>query len=168
VGKLLGMTHAMKSGLGSFTVELPGGVLVSSLVVVNALGDVRDPATGKIVAGARTTPQGRDFADSQKLIIERPPAGLVRANTTLAVVATNAALSKVEATKLARLGGLGMARAIYPVNTGSDGDTIFALSLGTQRSNIDSLGAAAAGCVVESILRAVRSARSMGGLPGLG
>jgi L-aminopeptidase/D-esterase-like protein len=167
VGKLLGMTHAMKSGVGTFTVELPGHVLVSSLAVVNALGDVRDPSTGKIVAGARTTPQGRDFADSQKLIIERPPAGLVRANTTLVVVATNAALSKVEATKLARLGGLGMARTIYPVNTGSDGDTIFALSLGALRSNIDSLGAAAAGCVAESILRAVRSARSLGGLPGL-
>jgi L-aminopeptidase/D-esterase-like protein len=168
VGKLLGMTHAMKSGVGCFTVEMPGGVLVASLVAVNALGDVRDPSTGKIVAGARTAPDGREFADSQKLIIERPPAGLVRANTTLAVVATNAALSKVEATKLARLAGLGMARAIYPVNTGSDGDTTFALSLGSLRANIDSLGAAAADCVVQSILRAVRSARSMGGLPGLG
>jgi L-aminopeptidase/D-esterase-like protein len=120
------------------------------------------------VAGARTAPDGREFADSQKLIIERPPEGLVRANTTLAVVATNAALSKVEATKLARLAGLGMARAIYPVNTGSDGDTTFALSLGSLRANIDSLGAAAADCVVQSILRAVRAARSMGGLPGLG
>jgi L-aminopeptidase/D-esterase-like protein len=168
VGKILGMSHGMKSGLGSFTVEMPGKVLVSSLVVVNALGDVRDPSTGKIVAGARTTPEGTEFADSQKLIVERPPAGLVRQNTTLAVVATNAALSKVEATKLARLAGLGMARAIYPVNTGSDGDTIFALSLGSLRANIDSLGAAAADCVVQSILRAVRSARSLGGLPGLG
>jgi L-aminopeptidase/D-esterase-like protein len=168
VGKLLGMSHAMKSGVGSFTVEMPGGVLVASLVAVNALGDVRDPSTGKIVAGARTAPDGREFADSQKLIIERPPEGLVRANTTLAVVATNAALSKVEATKLARLAGLGMARAIYPVNTGSDGDTTFALSLGSLRANIDSLGAAAADCVVQSILRAVRAARSMGGLPGLG
>ncbi len=168
VGKLLGMSHAMKSGLGSFTLELPGKVLVSSLVVVNALGDVRDPSSGRIVAGARTTPEGREFADSQKLIIEHPPVGLVRSNTTLAVVATNAALSKVEATKLARLGGLGMARAIYPVNTGSDGDTVFALSMGSLRANIDSVGAAAADCVVQSILRAVKSARSMGGLPGLG
>jgi len=167
VGKMLGMNRAMKSGLGSFTISMPGGVLVSSLVVVNAVGDVRDPATGKIVAGARTTNDGREFADSQKLIIERPPAGLVRQNTTLAVVATNAALSKVETTKLARLGSLGLARAIYPVNTNSDGDTIFALSLGTQRGNLDSLGAAAADCVVQAILRAVRQARTMGGLPGL-
>ena len=168
VGKLMGMSHAMKSGLGSFTLEMPDGVLVSSLVVVNAVGDVRDPSSGKIVAGARTTADGKEFADGQKLIIERPPAGLVRQNTTLAVVATNAALSKVEATKLARLGGLGLARAIYPVNTGSDGDIIFGLSLGTLRANIDSLGAAAADCVVQSILRAVRFARPMGGLPGLG
>ena len=167
VGKMLGFSHAMKSGLGTFTVQLPGGVLVSSLVVVNALGDVRDPSTGKIVAGARTAAGGRDFADSQKLIIERPPAGLVRANTTLAVVATNAALTKTEASKLARLAGLGMARAIYPVNTMSDGDTLFALSLGSLRGNVDSLGAAAADCVVQSILRAVRTARSLGGLPGL-
>ncbi len=168
VGKMLGMSHAMKSGLGSCSMELPGGVRVASLVVVNALGDVRDPSTGKIVAGARTTPDGREFADSQKLMMERPPAGLVRQNTTLAVVATNASLSKVEATKLARLGGLGLARAIYPVNTGSDGDTIFALAVGSLRANIDSLGAAAAGCVAESILRAVKSARTLGGLPGLG
>jgi L-aminopeptidase/D-esterase-like protein len=168
IGKMLGAGHAMKSGLGTFTVEMPGKVLVSSLVVVNALGDVRDPSTGKIVAGARTAPDSREFADSQKLMIERPPQGLVRANTTLAVVVTNAAISKVEATKLARLAGLGMARAIYPVNTMSDGDTIFALSLGNLRANIDSLGAAAADCVVQSILRAVRSARTLGGIPGLG
>jgi L-aminopeptidase/D-esterase-like protein len=168
IGKMMGMSHAMKSGLGSFTLQLPGGVLVSSLVVVNAVGDVRDPSTGKIVAGARTTADGKEFANGEKLMIERAPAGLVRQNTTLAVVATNAALSKVETTKLARLSSLGLARAIYPVNTGSDGDTIFGLSLGSLRANIDSLGAAAAACVVESILRAVRSARSMGGLPGLG
>jgi L-aminopeptidase/D-esterase-like protein len=168
IGKMMGMSHAMKSGLGSCTMQLPGGVLVSSLVVVNAVGDVRDPSTGKIVAGARTTADGKEFANGEKLMIERAPAGLVRQNTTLAVVATNAALSKVETTKLARLSSLGLARAIYPVNTGSDGDTIFALSLGSLRANIDSLGAAAAACVVESILRAVRLARSMGGLPGLG
>jgi L-aminopeptidase/D-esterase-like protein len=168
LGNLLGKSHAMKSGVGSYTLELPGKVLVSSLVVVNALGDVRDPATGKIVAGARTTPEGREFADSQKLMIERPPAGLVRQNTTLAVVATNAALSKVEATKLARLGGLGVARTIYPVNTGSDGDTTFALSLGALRANIDALGAAAADCVAQAVLRAVRFARPLGGVPGLG
>lgn len=168
VGKAMGMANAMKSGLGSFTVALPGGVLVSALVVVNALGDVRDPATGKIVAGARKTAGGREFANADEVLKQRPPAPLVRANTTLAVVATNARLDKVEATKLAEFAGLGLARAIYPVNTMHDGDTTFALSLGNLRADINTLGVAASEAVVQSILRAVRLAKGMGGLPGLG
>jgi L-aminopeptidase/D-esterase-like protein len=168
VGKALGMRQAMKSGLGSFTVSLPGGVLVSSLVVVNAFGDVRDPATGKIVAGARKAPDSREFANAEEVIKQRPPAPLVRANTTLAVVATNARLDKVEATKLAEFASLGMARAIYPVNTMLDGDTTFALSIGTLRADINTLGIAAAEAVVQAILRAVRMAKSLGGLPSLG
>jgi L-aminopeptidase/D-esterase-like protein len=168
VGKLLGMRQAMKSGIGSFTVVMPGGVLVSSLVAVNALGDVRDPATGKIVAGARKSPESHEFANGAELLKQRAPAPLVRTNTTLGVVATNARLSKVEATKLAQFGSLGMARAIYPVNTTNDGDTLFALSLGELRADINSLGVAAAEAVAEAILRAVRLAKSLGGVPGLG
>ena len=167
VGKALGMRNAMKSGLGTYTVTIAGGVLVSALVVVNALGDVRDPATGRIVAGARKTPESREFADADEVLKQRPPAPLVHANTTLAVVVTNAALSKVEATKLAQFASLGLARAIYPVNTMLDGDTTFALSLGDRRADINSLGVAASEAVVQSILRAVRLARSLGGLPGL-
>jgi L-aminopeptidase/D-esterase-like protein len=168
VGKVLGMRQAMKSGLGSFTVTLPGGVLVSSLVVVNAFGDVRDPATGKIVAGARKSPASREFANAEEVLKQRPPAPLVRANTTLAVVATNARLDKVEASKLAEFASLGMARAIWPVNTMLDGDTTFALSMGTLRADINALGSAAAEAVVQGILRAVRLAKSLGGLPALG
>ena len=168
VGKALGMNQAMKSGVGSFTVTLPGGVLVSSLVAVNAFGDVRDPSTGKIVAGARKAPGSREFADSEAVIRNRPPAGLVRVNTTLAVVATNAKLSKVEATKLAQFAGLGTARSIYPVNTMMDGDVTFALSLGDHRADINVLGSAAAEAVVQAILRAVKLAKTLGGIPGLG
>ncbi len=168
VGKALGISHAMKSGLGSWTVKLPGGVLVASLVVVNAFGDVRDPATGAIVAGARKAPESREFANAETVLKERPPAPLVRANTTLAVVATNARLDKVETTKLAQFAGLGMARAIYPVNTMLDGDTTFALSLGDRRADINTLGIAAAEAVVQAILRAVKLAKTMGGVPGLG
>jgi L-aminopeptidase/D-esterase-like protein len=168
VGKALGMKQAMKGGLGSFTVTLPGGVRVASLVAVNAFGDIRDPANGRIVAGARKSPDSREFADASEILKQRPPAALVRTNTTLAVVATNARLSKVEATKLAQFASLGMARAIYPVNTTNDGDTVFALSLGDQRADINSLGIAAAEAVVEAILRAVRLAKSLGGIPGLG
>src|SRR6185437_12799377 len=156
VGKALGMRNAMKSGLGTYTVTLPGGVLVSGLVVVNALGDVRDPATGQIVAGARKSPDSREFANADEVFQHRPPPPLVHVNTTLAVVATNARLDKVEATKLAQLAGLGLARAIYPVNTMMDGDTTFALSVGDRRADINTLGIAASMAVVQSILRAVR------------
>jgi L-aminopeptidase/D-esterase-like protein len=167
VGKIRGMRQAMKSGIGSFTVTMPGGVLVSALVAVNALGDVRDPATGKIVAGARKAAGGREFLDSDRAMIEMAPAGGSH-NTTLAVVATNAKLTKVQAQKLAQFASLGVARTIYPVNTTSDGDTTFALSIGDAKANINSLGSAAAEAVAQAILRAVRMAKTMGGVPGLG
>ncbi len=170
VGKILGMKQAMKSGVGSWTVPLEGqnaGVLVSALAVVNALGDVRDPASGKIVAGARKASDSMDFADSARLMKSMGPTGFTRENTTLVLVATNAVLTKVEATKLAQLGQLGVARAINPVNTMSDGDLVVAMSAGTARAPIDALGVAAAEAVAEAILRAVRLAPSLGGLPGL-
>jgi len=170
VGKILGMTNAMKSGVGSWTVTLEGpnaGVMVSALAVVNALGDVRDPATGKIVAGARKASGSMDFADSARVMKSMGPTGFTRENTTLVVVATNAALTKVEATKLAQLGQLGVARAINPVNTMSDGDLVVAMSCGMSRAPIDALGVAASEAVAEAILRAVRMAPALGGLPGL-
>jgi len=170
VGKILGMKQAMKSGVGSWTVMLEGanaGVLVSALAVVNALGDVRDPATGRIIAGARREADSKEFADSARLMKASGPTGFTRSNTTLVVVATNAALDKVQATKLAQLGQLGMARTIYPVNTMSDGDIVIALSTGTLRAPVDALGVAAAEAVSESILRAVRLAPTLGGIPGL-
>ena len=155
VGKLRGMDHAMKSGLGTATVEMPGGVLVSALAVVNALGNVIDPASGKIVAGTRKSTSSTELA---------PAPGQ---NTTLVVVATNARLSKVQATKLAQFGSLGVARTIAPVWTTQDGDITFAFSCGTLEANLDTLGVAAADAVSKAILRAVRLAPSMGGLPGL-
>jgi len=170
VGKILGMKHAMKSGLGSATVELDGGVLVASLVAVNAWGDVRDPAVGKIVAGARRAPEAQEFLDTAGYMKRHSaPAGSATTpkNTTLAVVATNARLTKLEARKLAESGSLGMARAICPVNTMVDGDIVFALSVGSRQADVNSLGVAAAEAVAEAILRAVKSARGMGGLPGL-
>jgi L-aminopeptidase/D-esterase-like protein len=170
VGKILGMTNAMKSGVGSWTVTLDGqnaGVMVSALAVVNALGDVWDPATGKIVAGARKTAGSMEFADSARLMKSMGPTGFTRENTTLVVVATNAALTKVEATKLAQFGQLGVARAINPVNTMSDGDLAVAMSCGTSSAPIDALGVAASEAVAEAILRAVRLAPPLGGLPGL-
>jgi L-aminopeptidase/D-esterase-like protein len=167
VGKVLGMTCAMKSGIGSFTVSLPGGVVMAALVAVNAFGDVRDPATGKIVAGARKEARSREFLDTSAHLKQVAARGWAGRNTTLGVVATNAVLTKVEANKLAQFASLGMARSIYPVNTMFDGDTVFALSLGDRHADINSLGVAAAEALAEAILRAVRIAHTLGGIPGL-
>ena len=167
IGKLFGMARAMKGGIGSYTVTLPGGVLVSAMVAVNALGDVRDPATGKIVAGARKTASSREFIDSEGEMMRGAVIGATTGNTTLAVVVTNARLDKVQANKLAQFASLGMARTIYPVNTMADGDVAFALSLGALQADINILGVAAAEAVAQSILRAVRLAKTLGGVPGL-
>ena len=170
VGKIFGMARAMKSGIGSWTVDLEGpfaGVRVAALAAVNAVGDVVDPSTGKIVAGARTAPNSMEFADSAKAMKSGAQGGFRGTNTTLVVVATNARLTKVEATKLAQLGQLGVARAIRPVNTMSDGDLVIALSIGGARASVDALGVAAAEAVSEAILRAVRLAPTLGGVPGL-
>jgi L-aminopeptidase/D-esterase-like protein len=168
VGKIFGIRQAMKSGVGSGLVELKGSVLVAALVVVNAFGDVRDPATGKLIAGARRTPESMELADTEAVM---KAGGLrdvfERRNTTLAVVATNARLSKVEAGKLAEVAGLGVARTIYPVYTMFDGDTTFALSLGDARADVNTLGVAAAEAVAQAVVRAVRNAPSTGGVPGL-
>jgi len=172
VGKILGMRQAMKSGIGSGLVELKDGVLVAALVVVNAFGDVRDPSTGQLIAGARSAPDSMELVDTQALmkaggLPPRGPRAGERRNTTLAVVATNARLSKVEAAKLAEFGTLGMARTIYPVYTMFDGDATFALSIGDARADVNILGVAAAEAVAQAVVRAVQNAPSMGGVPGL-
>ncbi len=166
VGKLRGMKQAMKSGIGSYTVELADGVLVSALVAVNALGDVRDPATGQLVAGARVSEASMELADAARAMLAGKTGGF-GGNTNLAVVATNALLTKVQANKLAALASIGVVRAISPVNTMADGDVTFAMAIGDKRVNIDVLGVGAIEAVEQAILRAVRLARPMGGLPGL-
>lgn len=166
VGKLLGMKHAMKGGLGTYTVTLPNGVLVSAMVAVNALGDVRDPSNRKIIAGTRVSPDALEFADSEVLLMrgDHLAAG---GNTTLAVVATDAKLTKPEATKLAQFASIGITRTISPVNTTKDGDLVFALSIGDKTAGINALGLAAVNALSEAILRAVKTAKSLGGVPGL-
>jgi L-aminopeptidase/D-esterase-like protein len=170
VGKLSGMAQAMKSGIGSWTVNLEGPlsrVKVAALAAVNAVGDVIDPASGKIVAGMRRSRESMEFADSARAMKAGRSTGFTRSNTSLVVVATNARLTKLEATKLAQLANLGVARTINPVNTMSDGDVVIALSVGDAQANVESLGVAAAEAVSQSILRAVRLAPTSGGVPGL-
>lgn len=171
VGKLYGIGQGMKSGVGSATVWLDGpyaGVRVAALAVVNAFGDVIDPATGTILAGARLSAQGMDFADTAQQILRGATGGFRGGNTTLVVVATNARLNKVEANKLAQFATIGVARTVRPVWTLSDGDITFSLSHGDARANLTALGIAAAEAVAEAIVRAVQTAASIPGLPGLG
>ena len=141
--------------------------VAADVAAVNAVGDVRDPATRKIVAGARIARNSMEFADSARAMKNGVQSGFSRANTTLVVVATNARLNKVEATKLSQLAQLGVARAIDPVNTMSDGDVTIALSSGNASAPVDALGVAAAEATAEAILRAVREALTLGGIPGL-
>ena len=168
VGKMLGFARAMKAGLGTASVKLPSGAVVAALAAVNAAGDVVDPATGQLVAGARTE-AGDGFEGTMKALLDgRAPAGLPKAeSTTLVVVATNAGLTKAEATKVAQMAHDGLARAINPVHTPWDGDTVFALSTGTVSvpGGVLAVGAVAAEVTTRAILRAVRLARGLPGLP---
>jgi L-aminopeptidase/D-esterase-like protein len=168
IGKLFGMKRAMKSGIGSWTVTLPGGVMVSALAAVNSAGDVRDPSNGKLIGGLRKSADSRELSDSEAEMKRGAVIGGGTGNTTLGVVATNAKLNKVQTNKLAQFANLAVARTIYPVNTMVDGDTAFALSCGDLQADINTLGVAAAEALAQAILRAVRLAKTMGGVPGLG
>jgi L-aminopeptidase/D-esterase-like protein len=168
VGKAAGSSRAMKAGIGTTAIRMPDGLIVAALVAVNAAGDIIDPANGRVVAGVRTD-DGKSLADARKLLISgaiRQPARLGE-NTTLGVVATNATLTKTQATKVAEMAHDGFARAIYPSHTMGDGDTIFALSTGTLTGNADvsRIGALAAQAVADAILRAARQATSIPGYP---
>ena len=133
VGKLAGAGRAMKSGLGTASISLADGLTVAALVAVNAVGDIIDPHTNRVVAGLRSE-DGTALADSRRLLrLAGPTQARSAENTTLGVVATNARLTKVGATTLARMAHDGFARAINPVHTPYDGDTIFALATGTHQ-----------------------------------
>lgn len=166
VGKLFAITQAMKSGLGGAIVEPPGGVLVAALAVVNAFGDVRDPLTGRILAGAREAPNSLRLVDTaaamRRGVTRR---GYNAENTTLAVVATNARLTKVQATKMAQMAHQGLVRTIVPVHTTLDGDLVIGLATGTVEADLNALGLLAADAVAEAILNAVKKATALGGLP---
>jgi L-aminopeptidase/D-esterase-like protein len=168
VGKLGGPQRAMKGGLGTTAVELPGGVLVAALMAVNAVGDILDPDTGAIIAGVRT-PDGLGFANAHKMLqefnTEQPP----HVNTTIGVVATNASLNKTQLALVARMAHDGLARAVRPSHTPSDGDAIFAIATGQIRNSISLLqiGSAAANVTADAIVRGVRAATSLPGYPSV-
>jgi L-aminopeptidase/D-esterase-like protein len=176
VGKILGPALAMKSGIGSASLEVGAGVVVGALVAVNALGDVVDPDSGKIVAGTRSAQVGPIhlgaegyFADTlavMKTLVGRSALGFAsRGNTVIGVVATNARLSKEGANKVAQMAHDGLARAVRPAHTMLDGDTLFVMAAGRRKADVNIVGALAAEVVAQAILNAVQMADPAGGLP---
>lgn len=169
VGKLFGVAQATKGGVGFATLSLTRGASVQALAVVNAFGDVVDPGTGRVVAGARVSPDACEFAGTcEQMFQGRTRKGFGGTNTTLVVVMTNAVLDKLQATKVAEMAQDGLARAIRPVHTRFDGDLVFALSVGQKRADLNALGAAAAEATARAILRGVITAKSLGGVPSCG
>lgn len=162
-----GQRGPMKSGLGSAALVMPNGLVVGAIVAVNAVGDVIDPTSGRVLAGVLKA--DGTFADARTIIrsgvlLERPRPG---ENTTIGVVATNAKLTKAEASRMALMADDGYARAIYPSHTNGDGDTIFSLATGrwSGRSDITIVGALAAEAMAQAVDRAVTQATGLAGLP---
>lgn len=177
VGKILGMKQAMKAGIGTASMDIGGGVIVGAIVAVNAFGDVIDPQTGAIVAGARSAKVGPiqlgepgGFADTlstMKTLAGRTVMKIAGSNTVIGVVATNAKLNKAQAKKVAQMAQDGLARTIRPTHTMLDGDTIFALSTGSKKADVSTVGAFAAEVMAQAILRGVYAAETAGGVSGL-
>lgn len=168
VGKL-GGGRSMKGGLGSAAIVLPDGLVVAAIVAVNAVGDVIDPTTAQVVAGARTS-DGKSLLDLRKALrAGMPPGGgpVPGENTTIGLVATNARLTKVEVGRIAMMADDGLARAINPSHTTVDGDTVFALATGrwAGEANLNQIGALAAEAMAEAIVRAVAKADGLPGIP---
>jgi L-aminopeptidase/D-esterase-like protein len=174
VGKMAGPEFMMKGGLGSASTLLPDGTLVGSIVAVNALGDVIDPETQQVIAGARSMQDTGDSGDrSDPGLAASSPFG----NTTIAVVATSAALTKEQVNKVAQMAHDGLAQSIRPAHTMFDGDTVFALALGPSSQTLHSsplaaaqvstIGAAAAATLARAIVKAVRHATTLHGVPAV-
>ena len=163
VGKLFGIERAMKGGIGTASIKV-GAITVGALVAVNAIGDVVNPANGRVIAGARAD-DGRTPLDSMAAIREgRLPAALLEGMaTTIGIVATDAQLSKAQTNKLASMAHDGLARSINPVHTQTDGDTLFALATGVsgKRGHLTVLGALAAEVTARAVLNAVRAAHGL-------
>jgi L-aminopeptidase/D-esterase-like protein len=163
IGKIFGFRRAMKGGIGTASVTVDG-VTVGAIVACNALGDVIDPDTAQVIAGARSA-DGKSLMDTRRALLRGELAQpiLPGTNTTIGVVATDAVLTKVQAGRLATQGHDGLARAINPCHTLSDGDTLFALATGAGGRSLGmmTLGAMAAEACAQAVVRAIRAARAV-------
>jgi L-aminopeptidase/D-esterase-like protein len=168
VGKLLGINWATKGGVGTASRTTTGGVIVAALVAVNAFGDVIEPETRKILAGARDPAHPGRFINSAAMIKEGVSPSRRETdiqNTTLGVVATNAKLTKRQVIKVAQMAQSGLARTIAPIHSTVDGDLIFALSAGDLSADVNTIGLIAEEVVETAVLRAVQTAEGLGLLP---
>ncbi|HTH23934.1 MAG TPA: P1 family peptidase [Vicinamibacterales bacterium] len=167
VGKSGGGGRSMKAGVGSYSITLPNGLSVGAIVAVNAVGDIIDPDTGRIVAGVRN-PDGT-FADARKILRSGQAGQAPRPgeNTTIGLVATNARLTKTQAQRMALMADDGFARAIFPSHTVGDGDTVFALATGQWAGevNLTQIGALAADVMARAIVRAATEATGLPNIP---
>lgn len=167
VGKYLGPQQAMKGGLGTAAYQV-GSLVVGAVTAVNCLGDVRDPATGKLIAGM-LTPDRKEIMGTEKAMLSAAEnaekTNLFSGNTTIAVVVTNALLTKAQAKKIASIAHDGFARTIIPSHTLVDGDTIFVLGTGEVRADLNALGLLAAKAIEQSVVRGVTKATGMYGYP---
>ena len=159
VGKVRGMEYAMKAGVGTSSMEI-SGIIIGALVAVNAVGDVVDPASGVKIAGLRS-------GTTLEWMQNNRTHEAVKSSTVIGAIATNAKLTKAQATKVAQMAQDGLAQSIRPAHTLFDGDTIFALATGEMEADVSTVGAFAAEVMAQAIVRAVRMADSAGGLPGL-
>lgn len=167
VGKILGIGRATKGGLGTSSQAIARGVVVATLVVVNAWGDVIDPKTGTIMAGPRKQ-EGNGFLSTSELLKSgKYKKAALPFNTIIGAVATNAKLNKAQARRLAQVAGVGVARTIDPCHTMYDGDALFALSLGEKEADFDALGTVAAEVVADAIARAILQAETLAGVPAV-
>lgn len=176
VGKILGMGSAVKSGIGTASVDIGGGVVVGAIVAVNAFGDVIDHQSGKILAGARPGKLGpvhiggaATFANTMEVLKSLAGKTMLRfatrGNTVIGVVATNARFTKEAANKFAQMSQNGIAKSIRPANTMMDGDTLFAISTGKKKADVSVVGAFGAEIIAEAIKRAVLAAEPIADLP---
>ena len=174
VGKLFGIERAMKGGVGTSSIGGPNGLIVGALVVVNAFGDVFDPVSHQILAGARKSKKTSQLADSSKWMkkgVTRRQFGAVAPydgnafNTTLGVIAANADLTKKEVHQVAQIAHIGLAKIISPLHTTFDGDLIFALSYGKKRGDVNTIGLLGEAALMEAIKRAVTKAEGFGVIP---
>lgn len=165
VGKWRGLEYCMKGGIGTASATI-GDLVVGSLVVVNAVGDIVD-LSGKIIAGARSM-EGHFYGEDETHRTFARGKALEKTNTTLAVVATNAEFSKIDLYRISQRMHDGFARAIHPVHTSYDGDISFALSWGSVHADLDFVAEMAASLVAQAIRNAVQAAKGVQGIPGLG